>query len=167
MASKPSIGGSDKYHKDFYILQNPDKYVGDPANIICRSSWEHKFCHYLDHEPLIMKWGSEVIKVGYNDHVGKPHTYYPDFYVEVRRPDLATGMMRAVIEVKPAAETRPPVIPKDTTTLKVMKRVQYQVEMWQKNVAKWTSAIEWCASRDMKFVLVTEHDLKRLSTMLR
>lgn len=161
-----SIGGSKKYHQSLYKLINGHKYVGDPGNIVCRSSWENKFAHYLDHHPAILKWGSEVVKVQYNDHIGKPHTYYPDFYVEIARPDLAVGVVRAVVEVKPAAETRPPDIPKDAT-LKALKRVEYQMTMWQKNLAKWTSAIEWCAARDMKFVIVTENDLKQFSTMLR
>jgi hypothetical protein len=162
--NKTSVG-SDKYHQSFYKLKNPLKYVGDPTQIVCRSSWETKFCHYCDNNQAIMKWGSELVEVPYNDHLGKPHTYYTDFYLEIARPDLPTGLIRAVIEVKPKSETRPPEIPKEAT-LKALKRIEYQMLTWQKNFAKWTAAIEWCARRDMKFVLVTEEDLKQISTML-
>lgn len=161
-----SIGGSKKYHQSLYRPVNISKYIGDPSKIICRSSWEAKFCHYCDNNPLIMRWGSEVIEIPYKDAMGKPHRYYPDFYIEVNRPDLPQLMERAVIEVKPAAETTPPDIPVNAN-FKQLKRIEYQMTMWQKNFHKWAFAVQWCQQRDYKFVIVTEHDLKKFATMLR
>lgn len=155
-----------KYSQSLYKLRYPDKYIGDPTKIICRSSWEAKFCSYCDNNSAIIRWGSEVIEIPYKDAEGKPHRYYPDFYIEVSRPDLPQLMERAIIEVKPAAETVPPEIPLDAT-FKQLKRIEYQMTTWQKNFHKWAFAVEWCGQRDYKFVIVTENDLKKIATMLR
>lgn len=32
-----------KYKQGKYLLQNPEKYLGDPTNVIYRSSWEFFF----------------------------------------------------------------------------------------------------------------------------
>ena len=42
--------------KSKFKPSNPQKYQGDPENIICRSSWERKFCNYCDTNPNILKW---------------------------------------------------------------------------------------------------------------
>ena len=51
--------------KSRYKPSNPEKYVGDPNNIICRSSWERKFCHWADLNPDIVKWVSEEVAIPY------------------------------------------------------------------------------------------------------
>lgn len=155
-----------KFSQSMFYPKNAQKYIGDPTKIICRSSWETKFCHYCDNTPAILRWGSEVIEIPYKDKNGKLHRYYPDFYMEVDRPDLPHLMERAVIEVKPFQETTPPEIPLNAT-MPQLKRIQYQMETWEKNFHKWAFAVEWCTQRDYKFVIVTEHDLKKMTTMLR
>ena len=45
--------------KSKYHPERPEKYVGDAKNIICRSSWERKFCRWCDLNENIIKWGSE------------------------------------------------------------------------------------------------------------
>ena len=34
--------------KSFFRPSFPKKYKGNPNNIICRSTWETKFCNYCD-----------------------------------------------------------------------------------------------------------------------
>ena len=34
--------------KSLFRPHNPRKYKGDVRNIICRSSWENKFCSWCD-----------------------------------------------------------------------------------------------------------------------
>ncbi|MFM2010951.1 MAG: hypothetical protein RLZZ479_1342, partial [Bacteroidota bacterium] len=36
--NKPSKKST--YRQGYYVLNNPDKYIGDPTKIIYRSSWE-------------------------------------------------------------------------------------------------------------------------------
>ena len=68
-----------------YTPMNPAKYKGDPKNIICRSTWEQKFCRYCDRTKDVMEWGSEEIAIWYRSIDNKPHRYYPDFFMKVRQ----------------------------------------------------------------------------------
>ena len=34
----------------------PRKYKGNAKNIICRSSWERRFCNYCDINENIIEW---------------------------------------------------------------------------------------------------------------
>ena len=45
--------------KSLFRPTKPRKYKGDPTNIICRSSWENKFCSWCDLNENIVEWGSE------------------------------------------------------------------------------------------------------------
>ena len=36
------------HHQGKFKPQNPEKYKGDPMNIIFRSSWERIFCNWCD-----------------------------------------------------------------------------------------------------------------------
>ena len=57
----------------------PQKYQGDPNNIICRSSWERRFCNYCDTNPNILRWASEEFSIPYVSPVdNRVHRYYPD-----------------------------------------------------------------------------------------
>ena len=72
-----------RFKQGKYIPRNPNKYKGDPRNIIYRSSWEHKFMLWCDQQnSSVQEWGSEEIVIPYVSPVdGKRHKYYPDFYV--------------------------------------------------------------------------------------
>lgn len=153
---------SDKYHQGYYKIQNHNKYIGNPNEIVYRSSWEYKFMIYCDLNPGILKWGSEVFKISYTDRLGKGHAYIPDFYIETVNKDNPDFLNKFLIEVKPLQETMEPIIPK-TISEKKMKSLEYQVSAWQKNKYKWAHAIEWCNARDIKFYLVTEEQLGKLN----
>ena len=47
--------------KSKYKPSFPRKYKGNPNNIICRSSWERKFCRYCDLNENILEWGSDCL----------------------------------------------------------------------------------------------------------
>jgi len=55
--------------KSRYKPEYPKKYKGDPNNIICRSSWERKFCRWCDLNESILEWGSEEFFVKYFDQL--------------------------------------------------------------------------------------------------
>ena len=48
-------------YKGKYYPSYPQKYKGDPTNIIYRSLWERKFMVYCDKNERILEWGSEEI----------------------------------------------------------------------------------------------------------
>ena len=94
--------------KSRYKPEYPRKYKGDPNNIICRSSWERKFCRWCDLNENILEWGSEEFCIPYRSPVDRRvHRYFPDFIIKVR--EQTGDVKRYVIEVKPKKQTRPPV----------------------------------------------------------
>ena len=89
--------------KSKFKPSNPDKYMGDPSNIICRSSWERKFCNWCDKQPNVLKWASEEFSIPYVSPAdGKVHRYFPDFWIKKRSGRCI------LIEVKPYKQTQPP-----------------------------------------------------------
>lgn len=153
--------GSSKYHQGRYRLIHPDKYIGDPGDVIYRSGLELQFMRFCDNSSFVTKWGSEVIIIPYTDHENKTRKYYPDFYMEVRNP-AALGMeSRYVVEVKPWQETQKPVVP-DKATLSKLRSLEYQLKMYRKNMFKWSKAIEWSKARGMEFKIITEKNMQDL-----
>ena len=66
----------------------PEKYVGNPTNIIYRSLWELKFLKYCDTNENILEYASEELAIPYRSPVdGKIHKYFPDVYIKVKEPD--------------------------------------------------------------------------------
>ena len=139
--------------KSKYKPSYPKKYKGDPNNIICRSSWERKFCHWCDLNESILEWGSEEFYIPYISPVDKRiHRYYPDFIIKVKE---STGQIKTyVIEVKPKKQTVAPKIPKRKT-----KSWLYEAKTYAVNQAKWKAAEEFCADRRWSFQILTEDNL--------
>ena len=52
-------------YKGKYKPLNPNKYAGNPMNIVYRSLWERKVMVYCDKNPLVIEWGSEEIIIPY------------------------------------------------------------------------------------------------------
>ena len=139
--------------KSIYKPNHPKKYKGDYRNIICRSSWERKFCSWCDLNENVLEWGSEEIWIPYRSPKdGKVHRYFPDFVMKVRE---STGEIKTyVIEVKPKKQTRPPKPRK-----KVTKSYIYECNTYAVNEAKWKAAKEFCDDRKIEFKIVTEKEL--------
>jgi hypothetical protein len=158
MAQKPRSYNNTK--TGYYKIKNPDKYMGNPIDIVYRSSWEYKFMVYCDLNDKILKWSSESIKIPYTDHTGKSRYYIPDFYIETKHEKVDGLINKFLIEVKPAKETKQPIMPKGTISEKKLKKLEYELKTWMKNKYKWVHAMEWCNARDIKFLIVTENHLK-------
>jgi len=157
------------YSKGLFIPENPLKYVGNPDEILYRSSWELKFMIYCDKTPRIKKWASENVGIPYYDEFGKIHRYFPDFYIEITYSDDLEREERVFIEIKPDKEIIPDFIDPVTGQLKPIKRkktlksnetYEYQLRTYAKNRMKWESAKEWCEKRHMKFFVIGESKLK-------
>lgn len=155
---------TNKSKKGFYVIQNPEKYIGDPANIMYMSSYEHRFMVYCDFTEAIVKWGSEYMFIPYVMEKKNPetgvikktnHKYFPDFYMEVL---TGNEIKKYIVEIKPSNETVPPVAPKSFTT-KSMRNFEYSITAYEKNMYKWSKAKEYCDARGLIFKLITEKDL--------
>lgn len=141
--------------KGVYTLKNPDKYLGDPDNVIYRSSWELDVFKKLDVNPHILKWVSEEIVIPY----AKPDLrtgeftqgfYHPDIFIV--KKEVNGDIKRELLEIKPYKQTIPP------TSRKPARRLQEQYT-YIVNRHKWAAAEEWCKKRGITFRLLTEKNL--------
>lgn len=140
---------SKTHFQDFYVPKHPEKYLGDPTKIVFRSSWEYRFCVFLDNNPNVIEWGSEEIAIPYlkpTDATNKVRKYYPDFFM--RYKTKSGEVVTELIEIKPAAQTR---LRKNATA---GEKVTYAV-----NIAKWKAAEAFCQKTGIKFRVLTEDQL--------
>lgn len=141
------------YHKRKYVPINPEKYVGDPTNIIMRSSWETRFALWCDKNPSVIKWNSEETIVPYvcpTDN--KRHRYFIDFRIQLRDKN---GVLKTyLVEIKPDKQTKPPEAPSRKT-----KRFLIEAATYMKNQAKWKAATQYAKDRGWEFIVLTEHHL--------
>lgn len=144
-----------KTYHGYYKPQNPKKYRGDPTNIIYRSRWESLLMQHLDSHPDVISWGSEEIVVPYRSPIdNRMHRYFVDFIVTTLNKQ---GLKETcLIEVKPAVQTRPPVL---TEGKKKSRRYIQEVMTWGVNEAKWKAATAYCDERGWKFKIFTEKEL--------
>ena len=137
------------FHKRKFIPIFPEKYTGDPTNIIMRSSWETRFASWCDKNPSVLKWSSEETVVPYRCPTdNRIHRYFVDFKISV-----STGKTY-IVEVKPAAQTQPPIYPGRQTQRYITESLTFM-----KNKAKWEAAIEFARDRGWEFKIITEKEL--------
>ena len=143
-----------KYRQGKYRPHNPQKYGGNPSNIVYRSSYELKFMQYCDLTESVNSWKSEEFCVAYRSPIDdKVHRYFPDFFVKYKDKD---GTIRnLVVEVKPAKDLKMP----ETNPKRRTKSWAYSVKMWVINQAKWEAEKNWCADRNYEFKILTEKEL--------
>lgn len=141
------------FHKRKYTPINPQKYTGDPTNIIMRSSWETRFALWCDKNPSVIKWNSEETIVPYvcpTDN--RWHRYFIDFKIQIR--DKNGNLKTYLVEIKPDKQTRPPEVPSRRT-----KRFLLEAATYMKNEAKWKAATNFAKDRGWEFIILTEHHL--------
>lgn len=142
-----------KYLQGFYKPKNPQKYRGDPTNVVYRSSWERSVMLWLDTHPACTEWGSEEVIVPYFSPVdSKMHRYFIDFVATFKKAD--GSVQKFLIEVKPKSQTIAPVRGKKKEKTFLTEAMTYTV-----NQAKWSAAEAFALERNMKFVVITEDEL--------
>jgi hypothetical protein len=140
-------------YKGRFKPKHPEKYVGDPTNIIYRSLWELRVMRYFDQHSSVLKWGSEEIIIPYRSPVdNRMHRYFPDFYVKTIGTDGKINT--SIIEVKPAVQTREPKKQEKRT-----RKYIAEVLTWGVNQAKWKAAEEYCKDRKWTFKIMTEKEI--------
>ena len=138
-----------KSFKGIYKPIKPEKYVGNPNNIVYRSLLERKFMVYCDNNPGVTNWASEELAIRYYNPVDKKyHRYYPDFIVRTIKGD------KILIEIKPSRQCKPPKTPTKKTRAFMRSSFEYI-----KNKAKWKAAVQYADDNNAKFKLITEKDL--------
>lgn len=153
------VAPNGNFRSGKYEPTNPEKYVGDIHNIICRSSWEYRFCTYCDLNESILKWTSEPLYIDYYNPLDKKmHKYYVDFYVKSVKSDGSTEEW--ILEVKPERQTQKPIYEGFMTTAK-LKSYNHKMQIYITNQAKFKAAVEWANKRGFKFKIVDENFLFR------
>lgn len=151
------------WSQGIYNTINKHKYVSDHAPVY-RSSWEHRFCSWCDHNKQVIKWGSECVNIPYTWQ-GKTHIYHTDFFVLLT--DKNNEVRKFIVEIKPhgqgpfknkKGQISKPQPPKNRTA-KALKRYIYEIQQWEKNAAKWAAAQSYCAQHKLEFVILSKEDL--------
>ncbi len=142
-----------KTYKGKYKVKNVKKYRGDSNDVVYRSSWELKFMNWCDKNDSVLEWGSEVVIIPYQSPADKRvHRYFVDFYLKIK--DRNGIEQKYLIEIKPKRYTEKPEKPK-----RVTKQFIHELYTYEINQAKWKAAREFCADRNLKFLVLTEKEL--------
>ena len=142
-----------KFRQGYYKLENPEKYTGDPTEIIYRSTYEYKFCRYCDLTEEIVNWSSEPFSVKYYDPVNrKEREYHLDFFIRVAKNGTMTNYL---VEVKPKDKLTPPVM-ESRQTLKALQQYNQDMEEFIINKAKKEAAEKYAHAMGYKYIIITE-----------
>lgn len=157
-----------KSHKGWYKLNNPSKFIRpldeymDSTKVINEGTFvQYKsgleriaFC-YADLNPKIKYFSVEPFNIPYIKPLdNKIHRYFIDMFLEFTSGD------KFIVEIKSHHETLPPEKPKVNTS-RALIRYKNALETYLTNQAKWKSAKEFAESKGMKFIILTEKELRR------
>jgi len=150
------MAGKSRFKQGVYKCKNPQKYKGNAKNIIFRSSWELKCFYYFDNNVNVLEWCSEELPIPYVNPLDKKvHRYFIDLWCRFKSSDGT--IKKALIEIKPYAETQKPKMPTRITEAYKVKCATYII-----NQAKWQAAQEFCNKNGIEFKIWTERTLKNL-----
>jgi hypothetical protein len=143
-----------KYLQNFFRPTNPQKYMGNPHNIVYRSSYERRAMIWADTNPAILKWASEEVIIKYFDPTtNKTRKYYPDMLIELKNQD--NQIKKYLIEIKPYRQTKPP----NPSPKKKTRTWLNECATYEKNVAKWNAAKLFCEQNGLEFMILSEKEL--------
>jgi len=141
---------NSKFIQGLYTPINKNKYMGS-TNPVYRSALERDFFLFFDKNPNVTAWVSEGIVIPYYNYIDhKVHNYYVDLIAAIK--DQSGNIQKYLIELKPFAQTQPPV----PSEKKRKSTVLYENLMWHKNQCKWKAASDYAAKKGMKFIILTE-----------
>lgn len=181
--NKPLREDQTRYKQGYFHIPKEyiHKYIGDPSQIIYRSSYEYKFLLYCCYNPNILKFGSEVLSVKYLNPVTnleynkknnlnnadprnwKLANYWIDFWILVKKRDGTES--RVLIEIKPHCDTLPPKPTPLDARMKQRKAFIRQSKIYLENKAKWEAATQYAKDNGMEFLVVTERTMKDMGIM--
>ena len=130
------------------------KVFDDEIHVNYRSSLELKAIKYFDMNKFVNKWSIEPFAVKYHKPTtGKFHRYFVDFFVEFE------NNQKFLVEIKSSGETVEPKKPSKKTQ-KAILNYQKALQTYIVNQAKWKAATEFAESNNMRFIILTEKELK-------
>jgi len=136
-----AIDESKNYYQGYYAPKFPEKYRGDPDDIVFRSSWEKIAFQWCDLNPRVVAWASEELDIEYfMKGVPYPRSYFPDLLIYFGRGETM------MIEIKPAEQKQNP---------------DYE------NRCKWAAARAYCRDRGWTFRIWDEKTIAILRPKVR
>lgn len=153
--------------RGWYKLLNPLKFikqkdkhmksVNETAEGILveyKSSLELSAIRYADYNKHIVRFSLEPFAIPYLKPTdGKTHRYYIDLFLEFSTGD------KFLVEVKSYGETIPPKKPKSKSQ-KALDSYKKALETFMINQSKWDAARKFASERGVKFIILTENELK-------
>ncbi len=136
-------------YKGKYKLTKPEKYIGDGSRIWFRSLWELSIMKWLETNPDVIKWSSEVPCKYRSELDGNIHTYYIDFYIQYLDGSIT------YMECKPKKYCTAPTNPK--------RKTAHYIELcntWIVNCSKWKTAKQLCEQNGYNFEIWHEDIIK-------
>lgn len=148
------IVNSNKFIKPIDETMNSTVKKDNDVFVKYKSSLERRAFVYADLNPKVKYFSIEPFAIEYIKPVDNcKHRYYIDMFIEF------TQGAKFLVEIKSSSETKLPDKPKHKTP-KSMMLYKSQIETFLVNQAKWKSADMFARSRGMKFIVLTEHELK-------
>lgn len=142
------------------VMKPIDQHMGsfrineDKIQLEYKSSLELKAIKYCDFNKHIVKYAVEPFAIKYvKPSDGKVHRYYIDLFIEFSTSD------KFLVEIKPKSETIPPKKPSKNTN-KSVANYQRSLLTFAINQAKWKAAEEFAKLNKMRFIILTEEELK-------
>lgn len=130
-----------------YVPKHPSKVIGNPNQIIFRSSWELNVMKFFDMSTSVQKWGSEILQIQYlSPKDNRVHTYYPDFVAYYL--DASGKTVKEIIEVKPLSQSH------EAAAKSVYDKTALII-----NKAKWSAATAFATAHGMVFRVITEQSI--------
>lgn len=144
--------GGNMAYKGKYRPENPQKYKGDPRNIVFRSLWERKMMKFYDLHSSVIEWSSEEVIIIYRDPVrGHNRRYFVDFFCKIKQTNGSIGQF--LVEIKPYAQIKEP-----TPRKKTQKYVK-EVSTYITNISKWRAAKLFCEKAGWEFLVLSEYEI--------
>src|SRR5574344_978797 len=139
-----------KSHKGWYALQHPEKFI-KPLDEYMESFTQRNGVSYIQYKSML-----ERIAFRYADMNPKIVKFSIEpFNIKYIKP---TGN-KFIVEIKSKGETQTPKKPKILNE-KNAKYYKDSIETYLVNQAKWKSATEFAKNQNMKFIILTEDQLK-------
>lgn len=127
---------------------------GENLEINYKSGLELKAIKYADMNKFVQKWSLEPFSIQYlKPTTGKIHRYFVDMYIEFE------NNQKFLVEIKSSGETVEPKRPSKKTQ-KAILNYQKALQTYAVNKAKWSACEQFCKEKGMKFIILTEKELK-------
>ena len=109
-------------------------------------------------EHIILHYQLTISKADINKRYYKPttkkfHRYFVDLYIEFE------NNQKFLVEIKSYKETIKPTIPKKKTQKAILNYNKAE-ETYAINLCKWKAAEAFCQERGIRFLILTERELK-------